>query len=209
VYDRLRESTLLGLLVELELERDLDRAAAAADRLAEVAARCDAPAVHAEAGLAAGRVAAAGGDPATAVDRLDDAARRLPDEDRPLLCGRIRFERARAHAAAGDTAAAVIDARAALATFERLGAQPDVDRTSALLRSLGQPGARPRTSLGDLTARERDVLELVGQGLTNAEIGGRLYISAKTVEHHVGRVLTKLGVRSRAEAAAVAARGRD
>jgi DNA-binding CsgD family transcriptional regulator len=41
-------------------------------------------------------------------------------------------------------------------------------------------------------------------GLTNAEIGGRLYITPKTAEHHVGRVLTKLGVRSRAEAAALA-----
>ena len=51
--------------------------------------------------------------------------------------------------------------------------------------------------------REREVLDLLRQGLTNAEIGSRLFISAKTAEHHVGRVLTKLGVRSRAEAAAV------
>jgi DNA-binding NarL/FixJ family response regulator len=51
------------------------------------------------------------------------------------------------------------------------------------------------------------VLELVREGLTNAEIGERLYISPKTAEHHVGRVLTKLGVRTRAEAAAVAAAG--
>jgi orotate phosphoribosyltransferase-like protein len=44
---------------------------------------------------------------------------------------------------------------------------------------------------------------LLRQGLTNAEIGERLYISAKTAEHHVGRIFTKLGVRSRAEAVAV------
>jgi DNA-binding CsgD family transcriptional regulator len=48
------------------------------------------------------------------------------------------------------------------------------------------------------------VLDLVRAGLTNAEIGARLFISTKTAEHHVGRVLAKLGVRSRAEAAAVA-----
>jgi len=50
------------------------------------------------------------------------------------------------------------------------------------------------------------VLALIGAGLTNAEIGQRLYISAKTAEHHVGRVLAKLGPRSRTEAAAHAAR---
>ena len=49
------------------------------------------------------------------------------------------------------------------------------------------------------------MLDLLRLGLTNAEIGSRLFISAKTAEHHVGRILTKLGVRSRAEAAAVAA----
>lgn len=205
VSDRLREASLLGLLVDVEVERDLDRAAAAAERLAEVAARCDAAVVHAEAGLAAGRVAAASGDAAGAAEALDAAHRHLADDDRPLLSGTIRFERARALAAAGDEPAAVVEARAALATFERLGAQPDVDRTAALLRSLGAAGPRPRASADALTAREHDVLDLLGKGLTNAEIGGRLYISPKTVEHHVGRVLIKLGVRSRAEAAAVAA----
>ncbi len=54
--------------------------------------------------------------------------------------------------------------------------------------------------------REDKVLALIGAGLTNAEIGQRLYISAKTAEHHVGRVLAKLGLRSRTEAAAHAAR---
>ena len=57
-----------------------------------------------------------------------------------------------------------------------------------------------------LTAREQDVLRLVQQGRTNAEIAAELFISPKTAEHHVGRILTKLGVRSRAEAAALAVR---
>jgi DNA-binding NarL/FixJ family response regulator len=56
-----------------------------------------------------------------------------------------------------------------------------------------------------LTSRETEVLALIREGRTNSEIASRLFISAKTAEHHVGRILTKLGVRSRAEAAAVAA----
>ena len=59
-----------------------------------------------------------------------------------------------------------------------------------------------------LTARELDVLALLGEGLRNADIAGRLHISEKTVDHHVSAILAKLGVRSRQEATrAAAARG--
>jgi DNA-binding CsgD family transcriptional regulator len=56
-----------------------------------------------------------------------------------------------------------------------------------------------------LTARQVDILALVGDDLTNAEIATRLGISAKTVDHHVGAVLAKLGVHSRKAAAAMGA----
>ena len=60
-------------------------------------------------------------------------------------------------------------------------------------------------AIADLSARELEVLDLARQGNTNAEIAARLYISPKTAEHHVSRILNKLGVRTRAEAAALAA----
>ena len=94
--------------------------------------------------------------------------------------------------------------------FERIGASGGADRAAALLRRLGAP-ARVRSAgnqegaIAGLSAREFEVLDLVRQGNTNAEIAARLYISPKTAEHHVSRILNKLGVRTRAEAAAVAA----
>ncbi|HSB86158.1 MAG TPA: LuxR C-terminal-related transcriptional regulator, partial [Ilumatobacteraceae bacterium] len=84
------------------------------------------------------------------------------------------------------------------------------DRAAALLRSLGDT-SRARSQRADeattaLSAREREVLDLIRHGFSNAEIASRLFISPKTAEHHVGRILAKLGVRSRAEAAALAVR---
>lgn len=61
-------------------------------------------------------------------------------------------------------------------------------------------------NLGTLSRREREVLALLGEGLTNAEIAARLYISTKTAGNHVSNVLAKLQLRSRAEAAAFAVR---
>ena len=104
-----------------------------------------------------------------------------------------------------DWAGAVTWARAALASFERLGARRDADEAAALLRELGsgsRPGPRARKLL---TRREAEVLALLGVGLANREIAARLVISHKTVEHHVSRILDKLGLRNRAEAAAYAA----
>jgi DNA-binding CsgD family transcriptional regulator len=107
----------------------------------------------------------------------------------------------------GDREVAGAEARAALSVFEDLGAGRDADAAAALMRDLGIRAARtgPR-NLGRLTGREQEVLALLGEGLSNPEIAGRLFLSRKTVEHHVARILSKLGLRGRAEAAALAAR---
>jgi DNA-binding NarL/FixJ family response regulator len=80
------------------------------------------------------------------------------------------------------------------------------------LRELGERGLprgpRPKTRANPagLTARELEVLQLLTEGLRNAQIAGRLVLSEKTVDHHVSAILRKLNVRSRGEAAATATR---
>jgi DNA-binding CsgD family transcriptional regulator len=209
VADRLQEGPLLALLVEVELAReDIGAACRAVGRLARVAAGVEGVNLRAQAALAAGRVAAARADHQAALAHLQEAQRLLEGEQPPLLSGLIRLELARVLAEAVGQAAAIGEARAGLSVFERLGARPYADRTAALLRGLGDTEQRralvPSAAVGSLSPREGEVLHLLRQGLTNAEIAERLFISAKTAEHHVSRVLTKLGVRSRAEAAAVA-----
>jgi DNA-binding CsgD family transcriptional regulator/tetratricopeptide (TPR) repeat protein len=93
-----------------------------------------------------------------------------------------------------------------------MGARPATAIVARALRERGArgvprgPRARTKANPAGLTARELEVLALLGEGLRNAEIAQRLVVSEKTAEHHTGAVLRKLGVRSRAEAAACAAR---
>jgi DNA-binding CsgD family transcriptional regulator/tetratricopeptide (TPR) repeat protein len=93
--------------------------------------------------------------------------------------------------------------------LDRLGGGPAAALVAERLRSLGERvprGVRPstRANPAGLTAREIEVLQLVVDGLTNGEIAARLFVSDKTVEHHVSRILVKLGVTSRREAARTA-----
>jgi DNA-binding CsgD family transcriptional regulator len=101
----------------------------------------------------------------------------------------------------------------ALNEYDRLSATRDVARATARFRAvglrLGRRGPQRRAAVGwdSLTPSERDVSHLVAEGLTNREIGQRLFVSPRTVETHVGHVFGKLGLTSRsALAAEVAAR---
>ncbi|MFE9013112.1 response regulator [Streptomyces cyaneofuscatus] len=71
-------------------------------------------------------------------------------------------------------------------------------------RTAGAPRAPLKERIGDLTEREAEVLSLVAAGLSNAEIAGQLILAEQTVKTHVGRILVKLGVRDRTQAAVFA-----
>jgi len=196
---------LLSLLVEVDLAAgDLEEAGRTADRLAAVADRHRTDYLVATAALARGLVCAAtgGGDPCAG---LSEALAGFARARMPMEMARSRLELAGA-LAADRPEVAVAEARAAFDAFERLQAARQVDAAAALLRSLGARTASARTTGDVMTRREAEILDLLGHGLSNPEIADRLYISRKTVEHHVGNILAKLGLRSRAEAAAYAAR---
>jgi DNA-binding CsgD family transcriptional regulator len=111
------------------------------------------------------------------------------------------LEEARALASTGEESSLL----AALAIAERLGARPDAMRITQALRQAGATriprGPRPQTraNAANLTAREVEVIELLVQGRSNREIADALYLSPRTVGHHVSAILGKLQVGSRTE----------
>jgi DNA-binding CsgD family transcriptional regulator len=193
--------TGLGLLVKAWLAAgNLVAAESAAARLERLAETTGEARAVARALTGRGLIAAATGDDRTATRVLEDAVAAWTDLGLP-------YERAEVHVAlavitAGERPDLAIEhARRAQATYEQLGASLDADRVAALLRTLGVSSRTGSRSIGILTPREQDVLGLLGEGLTNPEIAARLFLSRKTVAHHVSSILTKLQVRNRAEAA--------
>lgn len=126
----------------------------------------------------------------------------------------VRLEHARLLVHAGDRAAAapvLAEARRLADALEHARLREGVSAfaEAAGIRDTTSVGAAPPRAGGDvvaLTAREQQVLELVVEGLSNRQIGERLFISVKTVSVHVSAVLRKLGVSTRTEAAAAARR---
>jgi ATP/maltotriose-dependent transcriptional regulator MalT len=154
---------------------------------------------------AAGLVAGARGDLEAARRQLGFALDTFARLELPYDSARTELTLARL-LAPHDRDAAVGRARSALGRQDALGARRDAAEAAALLRSLGEtPPPGPRRG-AVLSARERDVLGLLAHGLSNPQIAERLFLSPRTVGHHVSSILRKLGLRSRAEAAAYAAR---
>jgi DNA-binding CsgD family transcriptional regulator len=144
-----------------------------------------------------GRLAEARGDPLTArssyaEDLADPRTATVPFVHAQLLYASGRLERA-----VGNRRVAVDRLAAARGLFLELGAVPDVERCR---EALGDAGLR--SSVADplsLTAREEDVAALVGRGHTNKEVAAELFLTDKTVEHHLHHVYRKLGITTRQE----------
>lgn len=175
--------------------------------VAVAALAADLPALHPAARAHAAQVTAllAVGDQALPAWRTAVEAWRADGQPYPL--GRALLALAEATAAAGErdeTAAAVTEATE---IGRRLGAAPLVEAAATLARRVGLRGASGGGAGADLlTAREREVLRLVAEGHSNSRIAERLFISPKTASVHVSRIIAKLGVTNRVEAAALAHR---
>jgi DNA-binding CsgD family transcriptional regulator len=191
-----------------------ERAAAMADRV-QMAAYDGGPVVEAQLALAQAELARAEGRREPALWETGAAA--WEDLGRPYPAAYARWREAETLAAARDRDGAARAADAALETARRLGSgwlAAEIEGLASRAR-LRVEGALPAEQAADdaadedpfgLTAREREVLALVAAGATNREIGERLHMAEKTASVHVSRILAKLDVRSRTEAAAVAHR---
>lgn len=195
----------LALLAEVEVAAGrLDDARSICRSLAAIAQQVEVPMIHALAAYAAGITAASAGEPDAAA-HLEAALAGFVAADLPLETARARLALSRLLADSAPEIA-VAEARAALTAFDTLAATPDADATASHLRRLGKPGRPAPRGPGVLTRRETEVLRLLAEGLSNEQIAQRLFLSKRTVEHHVSNILGKLGVTTRAEATALAVR---
>mgnify|MGYP002084197026 CR=1 FL=1 len=196
---------LLARLVEARLaDGDIEGARIAAVKIERIAETAGRDRVAAIAVLARGRISAAEGL-GGAVSLLREAVNRYAALGLRLDTARARLTLAQALAASRAPDAPDVAGRA-FSELESLGAAHEADEAAALLRRLGVKTKSGPRAAGALTRREVDVLRLLGEGLTNAAIAKRLYISPKTVEHHVARIYRKLDVNTRSEATAYAVR---
>ncbi len=195
----------LAILVRVHVATgDLEAAAAPATQLEQAATRLRTPALQAMATWARGVLAGARAEPDAARRHLDQAAELFERASMPYESAWARMELARALREAGSAEAATTHAERATRQLEELGADLTAHPAWAIASA---PVPSPSdVATAHLTPRERDVLGLLGLGLSDREIAERLVISPHTVHRHVSNILGKLSVRSRSAAAAFATR---
>ena len=198
-------SQLLATLVDARVALgDVPGARVAAEGLARLAGESHIRLLIARADLAMAYVALAAEQWTEAVEPARRALAAFSTLAMPLDAGLARLALARG-IASDDPESAREEARTALGTFRQLGASRAMDTAAGLLREFGTAQGGRRRTMGELTTREEEVLGLIALGMSNAGIARALVISERTAGHHVSRILTKLGVRNRTEAAAYAA----
>jgi DNA-binding NarL/FixJ family response regulator len=180
---------------------ELQQAGAALSALRDVERCTGAAMLRAGADLAEGVLVAAAGDHVRARPLLEDAADRFAASGAPYELARARIELAATLTALGRDEGAAREAAAGLQVLDELGAETDAARARHRLGEAATDGA----ALPELTPREREVLRVLAEGLTNPQIAERLVLSEHTVHRHVTNILRKLGLPTRTAAAAHAA----
>jgi LuxR family transcriptional regulator, maltose regulon positive regulatory protein len=195
----LARAPALELLVFARAARgELEEAGAALEALRGVERRIGTDALRAGADRAEGALACANDEHDRARELFEDAVDGYDRSGAPYEAARARLELAACLIELGRGADAAREANAALERLLELGAELDAERARRLL------GAD--LPLGDLTPREREVLALLADALTNRQIAERLVVSEHTVHRHVTNLLRKLDLPSRTAAAAYAVR---
>jgi DNA-binding CsgD family transcriptional regulator len=189
--------------IALDRLEDAERWAALIE---ERAAVYELPVGHARALIGRAEVLLAGGDAAAAIPLAREAI--AGTEERGYLLDAVpaRLLLGRALAAASEMGQAERELREVAARAEEQGAFAFREAAAAELRQIGvrlRGAARSRGGSSDeLTDREREIAVLVAEGRSNKQVAAALYLSEKTIEHHLSRVYSKLAVRSRTELAA-------
>jgi LuxR family transcriptional regulator, maltose regulon positive regulatory protein len=197
---KLDRAPALEVLIHARVARgELDEAASALEALREVERLVGTAPLRACADVAEGMLDAARGNHDRARTLLEDAVDRFQLSGAPFEAAQATVELATSLLALGRTEAAEREAAAALQSLRELGA--NTERARRLLDAAAAAGTAG-SPLPELTPREREVLGLLAEGLTNRQIAERLVVSEHTVHRHVTNILRKLDLPSRTAAAA-------
>ena len=184
-----------------------DGARACANALARIASMSGQSEALSALAHALGECALLDGDARQAVQQFDRSLDLLRDMTVPFCYGLTQWRAGVACIAAGQRDAGALHLTSAYRMARKLGARPLAQYVAQSMQALGEMGSvrlgrrdEARLRSGDLTRRQREVLQLVAQGQTSAEIAHQLVLSPRTVEMHVGNILAALDSRSRAEA---------